>query len=1042
MNTSKVNVVFLAALAAVSAQTFKGSIGGRITDADNKAISAARITLASRETGKVRATNSDADGQFAVWLLAPGGYKLEVEREGYRKHVQPLELLVNQEIRIDVPLLPGQRTEEIVVTATRGLLKTESSALGAVIENRQVRGLPLDGRNFFELSLLVPGAAPAAQGSAGSVRGDLALHFNGAREDSNNFLLDGVYNGDAKLNTFGVKPPVDAIQEFEVLTSGYDASFGRNAGGQVNVVTKSGGNQVHGSAYEFFRHAAMDSRNYFAPAGEPSPKYQRNQFGGSLGGPLRKDRTFFFGDYEGLRLREGITRVTNVPTAQERRGDFSQSPRPLIDPFTQQPFPGNRIPQERLHPIGLGIAFLYPLPNRQVPGQNFVSSPALRDRDDHFDARIDHALSASSEITARYSFADRTLFDPFSGPSFALVPGYGTDVPRRAQNAMLAETHIFSPSLMNEVRLAFNRVAGGSFQQNQGKDINRAVGLPGLASNPRDLGLSFITVTGYSPLGDEYNNPQHGVTNTYQVVDQASYAHGRHLARFGFDYRALQQNAYRDVQSRGFLNFLGQTGNALSELLQGLVSVSGGARLDNPQHLRVHSYGFFAQDTFRVRPDLTLTAGMRYEYNSPGVDTQDRANLYDVASQRLVAVGKDGFPRGGYEPDRNNFGPRLGLAWTPGRGNTVLRGGYGLYYDQSALAPSEGLYFSPPYFDFKLYFSLPPQVVLLLHDPFPKNFPFPLPSSALAFQRDLRTSYIQHWNFSVQRQVGMGRVVELAYVGSKGTRLLSGRDINQPRPSPRQPNPRPVLQFDDINRIESRGNSSYNSLQARLQQRVRGGLSLLASYTWSKSLDDASSFFPSAGDPSYAQDSYNARAERGRSGFDQPHRLSAAYSYDLPIAKGHRWLGGWQTFGILTLQTGRPFTVALMPELDNSNTGRSILGFGANDRPNLVGAAKLDARTPERWFNTAAFELPPYGSFGNAGRNILDGPGLATLNASIVKDTRVGERLNLQFRAEAFNLFNRTNFDLPDNFVGSPTFGAIRSAGSPRHVQLGLKLLF
>ena len=314
-------------------------------------------------------------------------------------------------------------------------MKKDSPAIGTVIENRQITQLPLDGRNFLELSLLVPGAVPAAPGSAGSVRGDFALNVNGQREDSNNFLLDGVYNVDPKLNTFGVKPPVDAIREFEMLTSTYDASFGRNAGAQVNVVLKSGSNAYHGTAYEFFRNAVLDARNFFAPADQKDPRYQRNQFGFSFGGPLIKNKTFFFADYEGTRVREGITRVTNVPTLAERAGDFSQSLfRPPVIPGLGFPFPGNKLPAEAINPIGRAIAALYPAPNRNVAFGNFVSSPILRDRNDHFDVRIDHVFSNSSQLAARYSFADRDLFEPFSGPTFAAVPGFGNQVPRRGQN--------------------------------------------------------------------------------------------------------------------------------------------------------------------------------------------------------------------------------------------------------------------------------------------------------------------------------------------------------------------------------------------------------------------------------------------------------------------------------------------------------------------------------------------------------------------------------------------------------------------------------
>ncbi len=1023
---------------AAPAQSLRGSISGQVADASAKPVPGAQVRLVHEETNKSRTAVTDAQGEFVLSLLPSGSYRLEVERTGYRKHIQKLALEVNQELRVEVPLVSGNITESVVVTATPSLLKTESAAVGTVIENRLIQGLPLDGRNFLELTLLVPGAVPAAQGSAGSVRGDVALSVNGAREDSNQYLLDGVYSGDPKLNTFGVRPPVDAIREFEALTSTYDASFGRYAGGQINVVVKSGGNQLHGTVYEFFRNEKLDARNFFAPQRE---KNQRNQFGGSLGGPVIQDRTFFFGDYEGLRAREGITRITNAPTLLERTGDFSQSAARPTDPFTQQPFPGGRIPRERQHPVGAAVAALYPAPNRPVPQQNFISSPALRDRDDHFDARLDHSLGKSSDLAVRYSFADRNLYEPFSGSIFALVPGFGTNVPRRAQNVMVSETHAFSPVLLNEVRLGFNRVAAGSFHENQGRSINRSVGLPELSSNPRDFGLSFLTLPGFSPLGDEFNNPQHSVSNTYQIVDHASYARGRHWVKFGADLRAVQQNAFRDVQSRGFLTFLGFTGNPLADLLLGFPSLTGGARLDNHQHLRTEGYHFFVQDSYRLRPNLMLAVGLRYEYNSPPVDAEDRANVYDPARQALVKVGTGGIPRSGYESDKNNWAPRLGLTWAPGNKNTVLRAGYGLYYDQSALAPGEGLYFNAPFFDFKLYFSLP-GLPLTLSDPFPSFFPVSLPSSALAFQRDLRTPYLQHWNFNVQQQLGKRRVLEVGYVGSKGTRLLTARDINQPRPSPRQPNPRPVRQFDDITMLESRSNSSYHSLQVRFQQRLEAGLSLLSAYTWSKSLDDASSFFSSAGDPNFPQDSLNVRAERGRSNFDARHRLSVSYSYDLPFGKGRRLLGGWQTNGILTFQSGRPFTVALHPDFDNSNTGRSILGFGANDRPNVLRNPRLSDPAPEQWFNTAAFVVPPPGNFGNSGRNILDGPGLVTANVSLVKNTSLSERANLQFRTEVFNLFNRVNLNLPDIFLGSPTFGRILSAQNPRRIQFGLKLLF
>jgi Carboxypeptidase regulatory-like domain len=1052
-------ILLLLLASSIDAQTYRGSIRGTVTDPNKAVIPAASITLSSKETNEQRTSVTNAAGDYAVSSLPPGTFTLKVSAAGFETFSQDIVLNVNQELRVDASLVVGQvATDPSMITAAPTDLKKDSSSIGTVIENRQVVGLPLDGRNFYELTLLVPGAVPAAQGSAGSLRGDFAFSVNGAREDANNFLLDGVYNLDPKLNTFGVRPPVDAIHEFEMLTSSYDAAFGRGPGAQVNVVLKSGSNDFHGSLFEFYRNGALDARNFFAPSGEPKPKYLRNQFGGSLGGPIKRDRTFFFGDYEGTRAREGITRITNVPTAQERAGDFSQSLFGIpIDPFTGQPFSGGVIPTLRINSVGRAIAALYPLPNRNVPLQNFVSSPTQRDRNDSFDARLDQRFGQKADLTFRYSFGDRNLFEPFTGPNLALVPGFGDTVKRRSQNVMAALTYVLTPNLVNETRVALSRVASSVTQEASRR--NPDVGLPVISQNPRDAGLSFITVTGLSPLGDEGNNPQDSVTNVYQILDTASYVHGGHLIKLGADLRFAQQNAFRDVESRGrlqFSPFAQISGNALADLLLGFPLLTSVARVDNAQHLRTHSYNLFFNDSFRVKPRLTLNAGLRYEYNSPPVDAADRANVFDVASRSLVRVGTNGVPRGGFVADKNNFAPRVGFAWTLGRNErTVLRAGYGVYYDQSPLAPGEALYFNSPYFDNNIFFSLP-GLPLTLDNPFPAFFPFPLPDSALAIQRDLRTAYMQHWNFNLQQQLGNNSVLEVAYVGSKGTKLLTARDINQPQPTALPPAlpfvPRPDPRFDDIDLLESRANSNYNSLQARFQQRLFRGLTSLVSYTWSKSIDDASNFFSSAGDPNFPQNSYNATAERGRSNFDVRHRLSVSYSYDLPFGKGRKYLGdagwlssvlsGWQSFGILTFQTGRPYTVALLPDIDNSGTGRSILGFGANDRPNVVGNPHLDSRSPERWFNTSAFAFPAPGSFGNAGRNILDGPGYQNVNVSLLKNTSFSEGLNLQLRAEFFNLFNHPNFNLPDNFLGSPTFGRITSARDPRHIQFGVKLLF
>jgi hypothetical protein len=1007
------SICFLILLSlSLSAQTVSGLLSG-------DTVPGARVKVTNVETAKSKETTADAAGRFQILTLTPGEYTVEVAAAGFQTLSRPIAVALNQEIQLHAPLVRSGEHQQVEVRALAPLLKTESAAIGGVIANQQITDLPLDGRNYYELSLLLPGVFPAAPGSAGSVRGDFSVNINGAREDANNFSLDGVYNGDPKLNGSGITSPVDGIREFEVATSGYDASFSRNAGGQVNVALKSGSNAVHGTAYEFLRNAGLDARNYFAPAGEKDPRYQRNQFGLSLGGPVRKDRTFFFADYEGRRAREGFSRRTNVPTALERIGDFSQSNLYAIDLYTQMPFPGNKIPTSRLDPIGLKIAALYPLPNRTVPGQNYVAAPIGSDDSDNTDVRLDHSLTSRDDLMVRYSFARRDLFEPYAGSSFSQVPGYGNIVPRQAHNLALAETHVFSPSLINELRAGFNRVGNSVNQQNQNNDLNKQVGLPNLSTNTRDTGLTFLTVTGYSPLGDEYNNPQRGVTNTYQVSDQMTWSRGKSTYKFGGDFRRLQQNAFRDVQSRGLINFIGFTGNPLAELLTGMPAFSAGARMNNPQHLRMNSFNLFAQSTHRVTTNLTLTAGLRWEYNTVPTDLNPAF-------------------RPNFQPDRNNFGPRVGFAYSAGPHGTVIRGGYGLYFDQSSLAPSEGTYFNYPYFDLRYYF-FSAELPLTLANPFPANYPIPTPPSGNVVDPNIRTPYIQQWSFGVQQQAGRGRVVEVGYVGSKGTALYAARDVNQSAPFQYRPDPR----YQDIIRLESRANSSYHALQASVRQQFTRGLTFLGAYTWSKSIDDASGFFNSAGDPNFPQDSYHVDNDRGRSNFDARQRLTASGSWLLPSpSAAGKWLSGFSLNGILTLQTGRPFTVALPADLDNSGTGRANLGFGANDRPNLVGEAHLPNPTADRWFNTSAFAIGPQGTFGNAGRNILDGPGLASFNLSLLKTVAIRESLSLQLRAESFNLLNRTNLDLPNNFLGGAGFGAISTAQNPRHIQLGLKLLF
>jgi carboxypeptidase family protein len=1032
-------VLLLLAATVAAGQTPTATVRGIVIDQTDARLPKAQITITRDETREVRQTSSDHAGRFAFAELPAGGYTIQAELSGFSVFRQRAQLAVGSDLWVEAQLAVAATA---MVTTGAGDVPVpileRTPAMTTLLAEEQIVNLPLDGRNFLELALLAPGTAAAPQGSANSVRGDFALSVNGAREDFNNYILDGAYNVDPKLGTPAVRPPVDAIQEFEIATHNYDASFGRNAGGQINVLTRSGSNRFSGVAYEFFRDEALAAKNHFAPDDTAEPDYSRHQFGGSIGGPIAESRTFFFADYERTRLREGTTRVTNVPTAAERAGDFSQSLFPApVDPISRQPLPGARIPPFFINPIGAAIAALYPLPNRNVPLANYVSSPTLRDDVHQFDVKVEHLLSTSMRTSARYSYSDRGLLEPFAGPAFSAIPGFGNDVDRSGHNLLFSVTKSTS-ALVNDARVGFTRVSIGVFPENP--QINNAsVGLATLATDPRDQGLSFITVAGYSPLGHEYNNPQESTSNSLQIADTVSWARGPHLVKFGGEWTGVSQSAFRDVQARGFLNFINQafTNNALADLLIGLPVVTGGARLDNPQNLRARSWSLFAHDEWRASNALTVSAGVRYDYIAPPVDTDDRANLYDLTQGTVVPVGTGDMPRGGYDGDWNNIAPRAGFSWALDReSHHVVRGGYGIYYNQGALATSEGLYFNPPYFNLGVNIAS-----ATLVNPFPPNSGF-FPQSATAYQRDLQTPWMEHWNIGLQRLLGRGRSIEVAYVGSRGHDLISARDANQPQPSTRVPNLRPNPLYADVTLIESRASSRYNALQAKFQQRSEAGLSAIVAYTFGKSTDDASGFFTSAGDPNFPQNSLDPSAEEGRSSFDVRHRFTAGVTYMLP-SFGKSWLQDWQLHAIATLTSGPPFTVAILPDIDQSNTGRSNLGFGNNDRPNVSGDGSLSAgdRSEDRWFDTAAFSFPAFGSFGNAGRNILDGPGYKNLNLGVTKILPVADA-RLQLRLEIFNVFNRANFDLPDAFLGSPTFGRILSAGAPRRVQLGVKALF
>lgn len=1037
------------------AQQIDARIHGQIVDQSGASVADARITVRRTETGAVRRATSGAGGLYSVPALSPGEYSVSVEAEGFRRvSNEPIQLPLGGEARADFLLEVGSASDEITVSAATAALETGNAAMGNVIPNRFIVSLPLNGRNFLHLSLLAPGTVPAAVGSPGSERGRFALQVNGARESANSFLYDGVYAIDPILNSFSFAPPVDAVREFRIQTSNSEAGLGRNSGGQVAVAIKQGTNELHGTAYEFLRNDSLDARNFFSHPADPVPTLRRNQFGASLGGPLVANAAFFFANFESLVEDRATTRTTNVPTEAERQGDFSSSASPPpINFFVQQPFPNAHVPFA--HPMGQAVAGLYPLPNRAVSGQNFVSAPVGTDGTGKFDLRFDAKVGEGGQLSGRYSFADSDRSEPFAAQRFSSVPGYGNDLDERGQNVMVSETHTLGSHWINEARFGFNHLSNRTIHENSGTSLNSEIGVPDFATREIDLGLSFFQVTGYSSLGGEYNNPQVSTVQTWQLSDTLSYARGAHLLQFGFEQRGIGQDGFRNVLSRGGLYFtnLAFTQNALADLLIGLPSYTLAARSDTLQAARTGATNAFVTDTWRVSRNLTLSLGLRYERNQPAYDANDSASVYDPGSMQIARLGESGVPRSGFLPDRNNMAPRLSLALRPsGTDRVVVRAGWGLYYNFSDLAAGQGIYFNPPFFR-ALLFIPSRQSLVTIDDPWPEGKAAPLPPSVTTYDRNLRTSYAQQWNFTVQSEVFRNTVLSVGYNGSRGTKLVGVRDINQPAPSPAQPNYRPLPTFGDINQIASSFDSVYHSLQTQFQCRFQTGLTGLFSYVWSKSIDNASNFFSSAGDANYPQDSNNIAAERALSSFDVPHRFTGSFVYELPFGPGKTWgsgwrggtaklLGNWQVSGIVSLQTGQPYTIALPGELDNSNTGRSSYGFGAGDRPDLVRDPRLAGPDPQRWFDTDAFAMPAFGSFGSAGRNIVQGPGLANVDFSVLKNVGLGDAVTLQLRAELFNMLNTPNFLNPNVFFGTPGFGRILGARDGREVQFGVKLIF
>ena len=1064
---------FLIALPVpAAAQANAASIRGTVVDSSGAAVPRVSVTAINDATGVKVSTATNDEGIYSFPVLNPGTYTISAELTGFKKEVhRGIELQLNQVVRIDLALELGSISDQVVVEARTPLVENETSSLGRVVSTRDVGELPLNQRNFAQLATLMPGSNFGAAGTIGGggrpddPRPRSSVFVNGTRDSSNSYLIDGIDNYDRIHTTIAIKPSIDAIREFKVQTNLYSAEFGRNAGGVINVTLKSGANDFHGSLYEFHRNKALDARNFFSPLTQPKPHFLLNQFGGTLGGPVRRDRTFFFGSYEGYRLRKGETILSTVPTAAMRIGNFSGLA-PIYDPITRQPFDGNIIPSTRMDGPAARLIALYPEPNLPGLANNFVYSPVREQNVDQLDFRVDHNVSDKANLFVRYSFGDTDTITPAPLPGKAQGgSGFTFAGPNklRTQGVAVGYTRVFTPTLVDELRLGYTRIRSNVLPFFYGEKIAEEVGIPGANIDQFSSGLTGITIAGYRGLGNSFFLPIIKFINNYQVTNNINYTRGKHVLKFGVHFLRPQTNHFQSAYPMGRYAFNANftanpaapagTGNAMASFLLGFPAVTTRTALLAPNYHRYIEHSSYIQDDWKIHPRLTLNLGLRYELITPAVSKNDHLSNFDFQKGRVVLAGKDTTRTAGIETDKNNFGPRVGFAYTLAA-RTVLRGGYGVFYDAvpmfAQLRP----------FPFLTTFGITTSTFVTqnrMSDGFPpidtdveRNAANPFGTiDAVPFDNPL--AYIQQFNLNVQRALTENVGLTVSYVGTLGRKLRWVYDENLPAPGAgpvqqRRPYFGVVPNVVGLQVNHAEASSTYHSLQVSAEKRFSAGFGFLASYTWSHWIDNAISEAGYGSQGPNPLDIRNRSLERGNDPADIRHRLVFSWIYELPYGKGKRWgnrsdwttwiLGGWQINGITTLQSGLPFSVAV---------ASSLLNTGGGNRADRAGSGKLDRsqRSLTRFFDISAFRQPAQYAFGTAGRDILYGPGYVNLDFSVFKNIRLRESRNLQFRSEFFNLTNTPQFGPPDGTLGSFSFGGISSlAGEMRQIQFALKFLF
>ncbi len=1033
------------------AQTFRGGIQGLVTDSTGAAVPGATVTATGSATGLAREAVTDAAGNYAFNELPLGDYDVKAALHGFRPQiVKGVRVDASTARRVNLVLEAGGVSESLEVKAEAALVDTTGNTQGGTLQGEQVAELPVNGRDFTKLLALVPGST-ADPSSINDSPGSFGLFSsNGNRGRSNNYLLDGTDMNDGYRNlpainqggVFGTPStilPVDAVEEFPIL-SGVEAEYGRNAGAIVNIVTRSGGNTLRGSAFEYFRDDALGSRNHFNPEPNPKNEFRNHQFGASLGGPLVKDRTFFFLAYEGQRENGGLPGLARVPTQAELNAAIAAN--------------GGRV-----NPVIAGILARnpWPAPNRAADdaGNNLSATTNFENRVDSLIAKIDHHFAGSDVFTLRYFLGDSDQSFPLALVGGGGLPGYNTVTPTNVQLLSASLTHVFSPKLLMELRGGFNRFDEDFFPEDRSFDPG-SIGLL-TTSDPTNFGLPTIAVSGYGVVGSNTSLPRGRVDKNWQLFGNLSYNEGAHRFKAGYEFRRTTVDGFFNAGYRGRLAF-----DSLEDFIAGRPSGGRQARGDSRRFTFQNNHSLYLQDNWQAGRRLTVNLGLRWDYYGVIGERDGRFSRFvDGAVQRVEQL---------YDKDFDNFGPRASLVWDlKGDGRTVLRAGWGLYYDAFSQDFFVGQLpfntFNPGAAYNDVEFSFSPVAQLAPGAPVFEDF-----SSSDVFTVDprLRTPRVQNFNVNVQRRLGAHAAAQLGYVGSRGSQLFRYRDVNQLDPAT---GAAPYPDFVYVNQFESTATSNYNALQASLKLSGFHGLDATLNYTWGHSIDTASDgqdYVPNASQP---DDSTHPERERADSNFDQRQRLTWYFSYKLPGSKGV--LAGFSLHGVVTLASGMPVNVNYLFEDDYNGSGEF---FG---RPDVVGDPFQGTGGQERFLNLNAFAAPctPNGEggcaggqhFGDLGRNAFVGPGYQNVDLSLVKDTRLSERVTLQLRVDVFNVFNHVNFAnpllpnfgvdflqngidpasnrgvgflpltaTPDVAGGNPFLGG----GGPRAVQLAARLSF